>query len=35
MVVGGGQVASRKVFMLQRANARVTVIAPELCAELQ
>ncbi len=35
LVVGGGQVASRKVFMLQRANARVTVIAPELCAELQ
>lgn len=35
LVVGGGQVASRKVFMLQRANARVTVISPELCAELQ
>ncbi|VAX06525.1 Precorrin-2 oxidase @ Sirohydrochlorin ferrochelatase activity of CysG / Uroporphyrinogen-III methyltransferase [hydrothermal vent metagenome] len=35
LVVGGGQVASRKVFMLQRANARVTVISPELCTELQ
>jgi len=35
LVVGGGQVASRKVFMLQRANARVTVISPELCSELQ
>ncbi|HEB86322.1 MAG TPA: uroporphyrinogen-III C-methyltransferase [Gammaproteobacteria bacterium] len=35
LVVGGGQVASRKVFMLQRANARVTVISSKLCAELQ
>ncbi len=35
LVVGGGQVASRKVFMLQRAGAEVTVVAPELCPELQ
>ena len=35
LVVGGGQVASRKVFMLQRANAKVTVISPALCSELQ
>ncbi|VAX14412.1 Precorrin-2 oxidase @ Sirohydrochlorin ferrochelatase activity of CysG / Uroporphyrinogen-III methyltransferase [hydrothermal vent metagenome] len=35
LVVGGGQVASRKVFMLERANARVTVISPKLCSELQ
>jgi len=35
LVVGGGQVASRKVFMLQRAGAEVTVVAPELGPELQ
>lgn len=35
LVVGGGQVASRKVFLLNRAGARVTVVSPELCHELQ
>ncbi len=35
LVVGGGQVASRKVFMLQRAGGKVTVVAPSLCDELQ
>lgn len=35
LVVGGGQVASRKVFMLQRAGGAVTVVAPELCEALQ
>ncbi|MCW9024543.1 MAG: siroheme synthase CysG [Gammaproteobacteria bacterium] len=35
MVVGGGQVASRKVFMLQRVSARITVVSPQLCSELQ
>ena len=35
LVVGGGQVAARKVFLLNRAGARVTVVSPELCHELQ
>ena len=35
LVVGGGQVAARKVFMLQRVAANVTVVSPELCTELQ
>lgn len=34
LVVGGGEVAARKVALLRRANARVTVIAPSLCASL-
>ena len=33
-MVGGGEVAARKVEMLRRAEARVTVVAPELCAAL-
>jgi uroporphyrin-III C-methyltransferase/precorrin-2 dehydrogenase/sirohydrochlorin ferrochelatase len=35
VVAGGGEVAARKVAMLLRAGARVTVIAPQLCPELQ
>ncbi len=35
LVVGGGQVASRKVYMLQRAGGDVTVVSPALCNELQ
>lgn len=35
LVVGGGQVAARKVFLLNRAGAKVTVVSPELCHELQ
>jgi len=35
LVVGGGSIASRKVFMLQRAGGAVTVVSPELCDELQ
>lgn len=34
LVVGGGVVAARKVEQLRRADAQVTVIAPELCSEL-
>lgn len=34
LVVGGGEVAARKVDLLRRAGGRVTVIAPELCPEL-
>jgi uroporphyrin-III C-methyltransferase/precorrin-2 dehydrogenase/sirohydrochlorin ferrochelatase len=30
LVVGGGTVAARKVSLLQQANARVTVVSPEL-----
>lgn len=33
-VVGGGEVAARKLALLQRAGARVTVVAPALCATL-
>lgn len=35
LVVGGGGVAARKVTMLERAQARVTVIAPRLSESLQ
>lgn len=34
VVIGGGEVALRKVGMLLKAGARVTVVAPQLCAEL-
>jgi len=34
LVVGGGEVAARKVALLARAGARVTVLAPALCEEL-
>jgi uroporphyrin-III C-methyltransferase/precorrin-2 dehydrogenase/sirohydrochlorin ferrochelatase len=33
-VVGGGEVAARKVNQLLKAEAKVTVVAPELCSEL-
>lgn len=35
LVVGGGTVAYRKVSLLRKADARVTVVSPELCRELQ
>ncbi|NOZ52865.1 MAG: uroporphyrinogen-III C-methyltransferase [Gammaproteobacteria bacterium] len=35
LVVGGGDIAARKVSLLFRAKARVTVISPELCESLQ
>lgn len=34
LVVGGGDVATRKVELLLRAQASVTVVAPELCTAL-
>jgi uroporphyrin-III C-methyltransferase/precorrin-2 dehydrogenase/sirohydrochlorin ferrochelatase len=33
-VIGGGEVAARKVSLLQAAGAQVTVTAPQLCATL-
>jgi uroporphyrin-III C-methyltransferase/precorrin-2 dehydrogenase/sirohydrochlorin ferrochelatase len=35
IVVGGGEVAARKVTLLLKAGAKVTVVAPELCGALQ
>ncbi|MBI4741067.1 MAG: uroporphyrinogen-III C-methyltransferase [Betaproteobacteria bacterium] len=34
-VVGGGEVASRKIALLLKAGAKVTVVAPGLCPALQ
>lgn len=35
LVVGGGSIAARKVALLRKAQGNVTVVSPELCAELQ
>jgi len=35
LVVGGGDVAARKVSLLVRAGGKVTVISPDLCESLQ
>src|SRR5512135_3405237 len=35
LVVGGGEVAARKIGMLLQSEAKVTVVAPELCATVQ
>ena len=35
LVVGGGEVALRKVSLLERAGARLTLVAPEVAKELQ
>lgn len=35
IVIGGGDVATRKVIMLRKAQGQVTVISPELCDELR
>ncbi len=34
VVVGGGEIATRKISLLLRAGAHVQVVAPELCADL-
>lgn len=34
LIIGGGQVAARKVYLLHRAGARITLISPALCDEL-
>ena len=35
IVIGGGDVATRKVSMLLKANAAITLVSPEICHELQ
>ena len=35
LVVGGGSIAARKVALLRKAQADVTVVSPALCTELQ
>lgn len=35
LVVGGGQIAARKIALLRKAGASVMVIAPALCEELE
>jgi uroporphyrin-III C-methyltransferase / precorrin-2 dehydrogenase / sirohydrochlorin ferrochelatase len=35
LVVGGGHVAARKIALLERAGARITVVAPQLTEELE
>jgi len=35
LVVGGGEVAARKVTLLRQAQAAVRVVAPQLCSSLQ
>src|SRR5687768_15231857 len=35
IVVGGGEVAARKIALLENAGARITIVSPTLCAELR
>ncbi len=35
LVVGGGSIAARKVALLRKAQANVTVVSPEICDELK
>ncbi|KAJ2739428.1 Bifunctional dehydrogenase and ferrochelatase, partial [Coemansia sp. BCRC 34490] len=35
LIVGGGSVAAGRVFNALEADAQVTVVAPDLCAELK
>lgn len=35
IVVGGGEVAARKIALLENAGARITIVSPTLCTELR
>ena len=35
LVIGGGKVAARKIALLVRAGAHITVVSPELCASVK
>ncbi len=35
LVVGGGKVAARKIALLNRAGARITVVSPSICEEVK
>ena len=35
LVVGGGKVAARKIALLNRAGARITVVSPTICDEVE
>ena len=35
VVIGGGDVALRKISMLLKASAAVTIYSPQICSELQ
>jgi len=35
LVIGGGKVAARKIALLVRASAHITVVSPELCANVK
>ena len=35
MVIGGGEVAARKIALLLRAGAHITLVTPQLGAEMQ
>ena len=35
LIVGGGEVALRKIRLMRTANAKITVIAPNLCTDLK